>query len=80
MRLALRDEVDRGAEADPLGDDRGRGQRHDRIDGARVFVGKVAAAGERRVPAERDVRVVAAEVQRCQPPVLDRAGEVDDRR
>ena len=60
-RVALGQECDAGAELEFLRRRRGERQRDERIVGVRVALGQLAAARERRAPADRDVGVFAYE-------------------
>ena len=78
-RIVLRHQADAGAEQKLLGRRRREGQSHERIVGMRIALGQLAAAGERRAPAERDVGVLGHE-QRIETAILERTrqfGEVD---
>src|SRR4029077_2293733 len=57
-RVTLNDEAYAGAELDGFGRRRGRGERHKRVHHVVILLRQFAAAGERRLAGQRDVRVL----------------------
>src|SRR5690606_30399300 len=60
-RVALDDQRDAGADAQPLGDGGGGGQRDEGVERPVVRLRQLSPAGPRRLPLDRDVRVLRQE-------------------
>jgi hypothetical protein len=77
-RIALDDEADAGADLQCLGRGRRGGQDHERVHRVVIHFRHIAAAGEWRLAAQRDVRMLGRP-QRLEPARLARVRQLDDR-
>src|SRR5262249_59779368 len=75
--LVLRAEHDRRTELEMASCRGGERQTDERVVGMRIALGQLAAGGERRLAAERNVRVLRDE-QRIKTAILERPRELGD--
>ncbi len=76
-RLVLRHQADAGADLELLRRRGGKGQRHERVVRVGVAFGQLAAAGEGRLPAERNMGVFG-HVKRAEAAILQRLRQLGD--
>ena len=76
-RLVLRNQADAGADLQFLRRGGGEGKRHERVVGVGIALGKLAAAWEGRLPAERNMRVFG-DVKGGKAAVLQRFAQLGD--